>query len=156
MAIVEGFVEQGFGRVREVFVENFERRGELGAAVSVYHHSRKVVDLWGGTKIKDTGEPWTEDTLMRCASSTKGISAICANLLIQQGRLDPDATVASYWPEFKANGKESVLVKWALSHQAGVPVVDHLFTKEEVFAWDPVVDAIAGAKPVWAPGQEHG
>ena len=156
MAAIDGFVDAGFGRVRDVFVENFEKRGDLGAACSVYHRGQKVVDLWGGIAKKETGEPWGENTMMRCASSTKGISAICANLLIQQGRLDPDEAVATYWPEFKANGKESIPVRWALSHQAGVPVVDHVFTKEEVFAWDPVVDAIAAAKPVWVPGEEHG
>jgi CubicO group peptidase (beta-lactamase class C family) len=156
--MIDGSVTPGFERVADTFAENFERRGELGAALAVYHHGDKVVDLWGGIRNKDTGEVWDETTMMRTASSTKGITAICANLLIQQGLLDPDATVASYWPEFKANGKEGVLVRWALSHQAGVPVVEdsESFTKEDVFAWDPVVEAIAAAKPVWKPGAEHG
>ena len=152
--MIDGSVEPGFERVADTFSENFEKRGELGAAVSVYHHGQKVVDLWGGIRNKDSGEAWDETTLMRTASSTKGITAICANLLIQQGLLDPDATVASYWPEFKANGKEGILVRWALAHQAGVPVVEDCesFTKEDVFAWDPVVERIAAAPPSWEPG----
>jgi hypothetical protein len=49
---VEGHVSRGFEAVREVFVENFNRRGELGGAVCAYHRGDKVVDLWGGTAIR--------------------------------------------------------------------------------------------------------
>ena len=45
------------------------------------------------------------------AFATKGATAIYANLLIRRGELDPDAPVAHYWPEFRANGKEQVLVR---------------------------------------------
>ena len=35
-------------------------------------------------------------------STTKGITAMCANRLAQQGAIDVDAPVATYWPEFAA------------------------------------------------------
>jgi CubicO group peptidase (beta-lactamase class C family) len=54
---VAGHATPGFAAVREAFVENFERRGELGAACCVYHRGEKVVDLWGGIRNKATGEP---------------------------------------------------------------------------------------------------
>lgn len=47
---ISGFVKPGFEAVREAFVENFERRNELGAACCIYHHGEKVVDLWGGIR----------------------------------------------------------------------------------------------------------
>lgn len=41
--------------------------------------------------------------------------------LVERGKLDYDAPVADYWPEFAANGKGAFTVAEALSHQAGVP-----------------------------------
>jgi CubicO group peptidase (beta-lactamase class C family) len=81
---------------------------------------------------------------------------VCANLLAQQGKLDFDAPVAAYWPEFAAEGKESIPVRWIMSHQGGLPVVDRVFTKEDVFASDPISEALAAQRPIWEPGTAHG
>ena len=62
---VEGHVSRGFEAVREAFAENFARRGELGGACCAYHRGEKVVDLWGGIRNKQTGEPWEQDTMVR-------------------------------------------------------------------------------------------
>src|SRR5205823_774713 len=66
------------------------------------------------------------------------------------------ATVATYWPEFAANGKEAITVRQVLSHQAGLPLVDGELTLEEVLSWDPVVERLARQAPLWAPGSRHG
>ena len=55
---VEGHVSAGFESVRDIFAENFARRGELGGACCAYLHGAKVVDLWGGVRSKRTGEAW--------------------------------------------------------------------------------------------------
>jgi len=68
---VEGHVSRGFEPVREAFAENFARRSELGGACAVYHHGEKVVDLWGGIRNKQTGEPWELDTMVVVHSATK-------------------------------------------------------------------------------------
>ena len=68
---ISGFVKPGFEAVQEAFAENFERRKELRAACCVYCRGKKVVDLWGGIRNKDTGEPWEEDTIVIIASATK-------------------------------------------------------------------------------------
>ena len=76
-------------------------------------------------------------------------------LLVQRGELDLDAPVVKYWPEFGAAGKEQIPVRWLLSHQAGLPVVDGPLTFEEACAWDPVIRALEAQKPEWEPGTEH-
>ncbi|KIX62147.1 esterase, partial [Streptomyces sp. MBRL 10] len=124
-------VAEGFEPVRDAFVRNFEVLGDRGAAVSVYRDGRKVVDLWGGTRDADGTEPWTEDTAQVVRSATKGVAAAVPLLLHQRGLLDPDAPVASYWPEFKAGGKERVLVRDLLAHRAGVPALDRGLTAAE-------------------------
>jgi len=151
-----GIVAPGWGAVRDAFVANFAERDEVGASVCVYHHGVPVVDLWGGIADPATSRPWTRDSIVLVYSMTKGITAVCANLLIERGRLDPDAPVASYWPEFAANGKGDIPVRWVLSHQAGLAVIDADLTLTDALSWTPVTDALAAQVPNWEPGTAHG
>ena len=153
---VSGQVDAGFEPMVEAFVENFREHGEVGASVCVYRHGRPVLDIWGGLADRQRERPWSEETAVLVFSSTKGVTAICANLLAQRGLLDLDAPVAAYWPEFAAEGKADVTVRGALSHRAGVPAIDAQLTLDEVLAWDPVVAAIAAQRPEWEPGTAHG
>lgn len=153
---MRGNVENGWGRVADAFLSNFEgNSGELGAACCVYAGGRLVVDLWGGLAHRESKRPWREDTIALVASTTKGATAICAHLLAQRGEFDLDAPVVRYWPEFGAAGKEHIPVRWLLSHQAGLPVVDSPLTFEDACAWHPVIRALERQKPLWRPGAEH-
>ena len=154
--LVQGHVEEGWGKVADTFRANFEGNpGEVGAACCVYVGGRPVVDLWGGLADREANRPWGEDTIALVASTTKGATAICAHLLAQRGELDLDAPVVKYWPEFGAAGKEQIPVRWLLSHQAGLPVVDGPLTFEDACAWHPVIRALEAQKPEWQPGTEH-
>ncbi|MEU5669451.1 serine hydrolase domain-containing protein [Micromonospora sp. NPDC047753] len=153
---IHGDVDDRFGRVADVFRDNFTSRGEVGAAVTVYVRGRKVVDLYGGVADTRTGRQWDAHTPVVVFSCTKGILAICAYLLAQQGRLDLDAPVTRYWPEFGQHGKADIPVRWLLTHQAGLPAVDRPLTLDEVLAWDPVIKAIEAQAPLWEPGTAHG
>jgi CubicO group peptidase (beta-lactamase class C family) len=156
MPEIGGTTAPGFDGVREAFAANLAGGQEVGAAVAVYLHGRQVVDLWGGIADPRTGRPWERDTLQVVYSTTKGVVAACAHLLAQRGELDLDAPVATYWPEFAANGKESVPVRWLLTHQAGLPAIDQPITPAEAIAWEPMVTALAAQRPAWEPGTEHG
>jgi CubicO group peptidase (beta-lactamase class C family) len=153
---VQGHVEEGWGEVADVFRANFDEiPGEVGAACCVYAGGHPVVDLWGGLADREANRSWNEDTVALVASTTKGATAICAHLLVERGELDLDAPVVEYWPEFGANGKEEIPVRWLLSHQAGLPVIDTPLTYEEACAWHPVIRALEAQKPLWKPGTEH-
>lgn len=156
MPEIGGETAPGFEGVREAFAANLDGGQEVGAAVGVYVHGRKVVDLWGGIADPETGRPWERDTLQVIYSTTKAVTAACAHLLVQRGELDLDAPVAEYWPEFAANGKERIPVRWLLTHQAGLPTIDHPITPAEAIAWDPMVTALAAQRPHWEPGTAHG
>lgn len=153
---VNGTVAEGFEPVRDAFVRNFEQLGDRGAAVTVYRDGHKVVDLWAGTKDVDGGEPWQRGTAQIVRSATKGVAAAVPLMLAERGRLDLDAPVGEYWPEFKAHGKERVLVRQVLNHRAGLPVLDRPITPEQ--ALDPLTgpEAVAAQTPVWEPGTDHG
>ncbi|MFI9767145.1 serine hydrolase domain-containing protein [Streptomyces sp. NPDC052415] len=153
---VNGTVAEGFEPVREAFARNFETLGDRGAAVAVYRDGRKVADLWAGTKDVDGTAPWERGTAQVVRSATKGVAAAVPLLLHRRRLLDLDAPVAEYWPEFKARGKERVLVRHVLGHRAGLPVLDRPLSPQE--ALDPAKgpEALAAQAPAWEPGSAHG
>jgi CubicO group peptidase (beta-lactamase class C family) len=153
---ISGWVAPRFQAVREAFQANFDEGAEVGAAFAAYHRGEKVVDLWGGMADQTSGRPWEEDSLVLVYSTTKGATAMCAHRLAQQGLLDVEAPVATYWPEFAQAGKESVTVADLLAHRAGLAWVDGTMTVEDMLAWDPVIEALEKQAPSWPPGTAHG
>jgi len=154
-ARVQGQVSAGFGAVRDAFVENFARRGELGGACCVYYHGEKVVDLWGGVRNKASGEPWQEDTMVIVYSATKGLAAMTLALAHSRDWLDYEALVARYWPEFGQRGKEAVTVRQLLAHQAGLFALDVPLDRELLADFDRLAAALARQKPAWPPGERQ-
>ena len=112
---------------------------------TVYRDGRKVVDLWAGTRDVDGTEPVGRGTAQIVRSATKGVAAAVPLLLHQRGQLDLDAPVGTYWPEFKANGKERVLVRHLLAHRAGMPALDRPLTPDEAADGGP--RAAGGRRP---------
>lgn len=88
ISTVQGHVNPQFEVVRQAFAENFARRRELGGACCAYHHGEKVVDLWGGVRNRQTGEPWEEDTMVVVHSATKGLAAMTLAIAHSRGWLD--------------------------------------------------------------------
>jgi len=154
--VVEGSCDPGFAPVRDAFRGNFRDRGEAGGAVCVMVDGRVVADLRGGWADPDRGRRWRPDTLVNMFSVGKGLIAVCAARLAGQGRLDPDAAVASYWPEFGAVGKDVITVRQLLSHQAGLPAVRRRLPPGSMLDWPAMTAALAAQEPWWEPGTGHG
>ncbi|NHJ13101.1 MAG: class A beta-lactamase-related serine hydrolase [Candidatus Thorarchaeota archaeon] len=155
-SVISGYVKLGFEAVREAFVENFERRNELGAACCIYYKGERVVDLWGGIRNEATGEPWDEDTMVLVWSTTKGLSGLAMALAHSQGLFAYDEPVSKYWPEFAQHGKEKITVRQLMAHQAGLFAFDELGDKEIIADLDRLAVVLAAQKPAWAPGTRHG
>ncbi|MFZ3570032.1 serine hydrolase domain-containing protein [Streptomyces sp. BH097] len=153
---VNGTTAPGFEGVRTAFGENFTARGERGAALVVYRDGRRIIDLYAGTRDVDGDAAWQPDTAQILRSGTKGIAAAALLLLHQRGELDLDAPVGSYWPEFKAHGKEDARVRDVLAHRVGVPALDRPLTVAEAADQDLAAAAVAAQEPFWAPGTAHG
>jgi CubicO group peptidase (beta-lactamase class C family) len=149
---VEGHVSHGFEAVREVFAENFTRRRELGGACCVYRNGETVVDLWGGIRNKQTGEPWERDTMVVVHSATKGLAAMALAIAHSRGWLDYEKRVCAYWPEFAQQGKERITVRQLLAHQAGLFAIDEPVDRSMVADLDRLAVVLARQKPAWEPG----
>ena len=150
--LVEGHVRPGFESVRQAFADNFERRRELGGACCVYVWGDKVVDLWGGIRNKETGEPWEKDTMVIVHSATKGLAAMTLAIAHSRGWLDYEERVCAYWPEFAQQGKDRITVRQLLAHQAGLFAIDEPVDRSVVADLDRLAVVLARQKPAWEPG----
>jgi len=153
---IEGYVAPGFDAVRQAFAENFTQREEQGGACSAYYHGKKVVDLWGGIKNGNTGEPWEQDTMVIVYSTTKGLAAMTLALAHSRGWLDYEERVCAYWPEFAQNGKLKITVRELLGHQAGLFALDEPIDRDLLTNPERLSFVLARQKPAWESGTRLG
>ena len=153
---IGGDVDEGYGKLADVFRHNMTSGQEIGAAFAVYRDGKKVVDLWGGYRNGITKEPWQEDTIVTMFSTTKGVASLAVAVAASRGLISYDAKVSEYWPEFAQAGKESVTVRQLLSHQAGLPVIDPPLTLHDLADPAKMSAKIAAQRPAWPPGERHG
>jgi len=133
MAEIHGTCDERFETVREALAANFDAGLEVGASAAVVLDGELVADVWGGV-IDDDGTPWQRDTIINVYSTTKGMTALCAHVLMDRGQLDVDAPVARYWPEFAQAGKGDIPVRWLLSHRAGLSAIREPLPIEALYA----------------------
>jgi CubicO group peptidase (beta-lactamase class C family) len=133
-----------------------EQGSQLGVQVCAYRNGELIIDTWAGAMGPGDDRPVQADTLFNCFSTTKGVAATALHILADQGVIDYDAPVATYWPEFAANGKQDITVVQAMSHQAGLHAVPSPLTLSFISDWDGALDYIANGTPAWEPGTATG
>ncbi|MGX1123383.1 serine hydrolase domain-containing protein [Pseudomonas sp. HLS-6 TE3448] len=153
---IQGHYELQFEAVREAFAGLFDDPQERGAALCIQVGGETVVDLWAGSADKDGEQAWHSDTIANVFSCTKAFTAVTALQLVGEGKLQLDAPVARYWPEFAAAGKEAITLRQLLCHQAGLPAIRELLPAEALYNWQTMVDTLAAEAPWWTPGTAHG
>ncbi|MCO4255722.1 serine hydrolase domain-containing protein [Pseudarthrobacter cellobiosi] len=143
-----GFAVPGYEGVLDLFEALLAADPQYSAQLAAYRDGVKIVDLFGGPHI-------TADSITGAYSVSKGVAALVISLLVQDGLLDLDRTVAHYWPEFGCHGKDRLLVHEALSHQAGLVGVEGGFALDE-FTTSRAAARLAAASPAWRPGSCFG
>lgn len=81
----------------------------------------KYADGQGTELPADQQIPMRTDTIFDLASVSKLFTSIVTMQLVEKGKVDLDAPIATYVPEFAENGKETVTVRQALTHTSGFP-----------------------------------
>jgi CubicO group peptidase (beta-lactamase class C family) len=140
-------------RLEPLFQENFEKFGELGAAISVWQNGKELLELHGEFRDARREQAWTEDTIVLIWSATKGIGSACLLHALQEHKIDIERRVGEFWPEFAQAGKETITLGQLLSHQAGLAALDR---KVDLLDYAAVIDALAEQEPNWPPGTAHG
>ena len=154
--MLEGELHPDFADVVSALTRQMRRDGRGGAAVCVYHHGRKVVDVWGGSR-DSTGTPWQADTVAPSFSTTKGVMSTLLHKLVDLDLLDYEDHVAEHWPEFGSRGKDRVTVRHVLCHEAGLYRIGEMITSpQEMLDWQHMLRAVADAEPAHEPGAAHG
>lgn len=152
---IEGECHDRFAGVRTALEENFARRGEIGSAVCIYHEGRKVVDLWADHMDPARAKPWRQDTLCLMYSIAKSICALSLHMVADEGKVDLEAPVVNYWPEFAQNGKEKIRVRDVISHNDGVWATEGA-APGDVYDFDRMVRIIAAQRPEMPGGRPGG
>ncbi len=153
---ISGFTAPGFEPVQDAFEANFSEDKELGAGFAAYLDGTLIVDLKGGYADRKKEQAWTDETIVPVYSTTKPIAALVLASIIDALPAGYETPVAAVWPEFAANGKDSVTIAQMVSHQAGLPgfvdpVDPGLWLEPEACA-----AALAALSPLWEPGTAHG
>jgi CubicO group peptidase (beta-lactamase class C family) len=144
-----GHVEPGFESVRNALDAMLLSDPRFSAQVTAIWRGRTVVDLTGGPDL-------ATDSVTGVFSATKGVAATVIGLLLEQGLFDLDEPMATYWPEFAAEGKGEITVRQVLSHRAGLVGVDDGFAVEEFIDSARAAARLAAMAPQWQPGATHG
>ncbi len=116
---VQGGVKPGFEPVRALYEQEMRTMAEEHTQLCVYYRGERVVDLWAAPADDAAFSP---DSLVNVFSSGKSLESIAIAYLVGRGLLDYAAPVASYWPEFAANGKGALTVADVLRHEGGMAV----------------------------------
>ena len=153
---IQGYFDLKFEAVKDAFAALFDDPQERGAALCVQVGGETVIDIWAGIADKDGQQAWHSDTILNLFSCTKPFTAVTALQLVAEGKLELDAPVARYWPEFAAAGKERITLRHLLSHQAGLPAIRESLPAEALYDWQTMTTALAAEAPWWALGDGHG
>jgi len=156
MTEVRGECDERFAAVRQTLEATLADGRDVGASACVVVDGEVVVDIWGGHADAERTVPWERDTIINVWSTTKTMTALCALILADRGEIDLDAPVADVWPEFKANGKEQVLVRHLLGHTAGLPSWTEPVDAELLYDWERACSLLADQAPWWEPGTASG
>lgn len=144
-----GFVAPGFEAVRNQLDAYLLLDPAYSAQLTAYWKGELVVDLVGGADL-------AHDSVTGVYSVTKGVAAVALSTLVRDGRLDLDARVVDYWPEFAPHGKDRVLVRELLSHRAGLIGLDGGMKPEELWESERAAARLAASLPLWRPGSAFG
>ena len=153
---VQGYYDLKFEELKEAFTSLFDDPQERGMALCVQIGGETVLDLWAGSADKDGQQAWHSDTILNLFSCTKTFTAVTMLQLVGEGKLELDAPVARYWPEFAAAGKEKITLRHLLSHQAGLPALHQMLPAEALYDWQAMTTALAAEQPWWRVGEGHG
>jgi CubicO group peptidase (beta-lactamase class C family) len=156
MPIVFGECDPAFECVRAALGRLIDSGRDVGASAAVVHEGRVVAEVWGGHLDETRSVPWSSDTIVCIWSTTKTMCNLAALVLASAGEIDLDSPVAEYWPEFRAAGKDGVLVRHVLGHTAGLPSWRTRITAEDLYDWEKATALLADDEPWWEPGTAAG
>jgi CubicO group peptidase (beta-lactamase class C family) len=140
-------------KVRAVLETLVRDTPEIGLQVAAYVDGKLAVDAWAGMADEASKKPVDGDTMFMLSSVTKGVTATCMHLFVEQHKLTYDMPIVKVWPEFGQEGKGNATLRHAMAHQTGVPQTPVGYTPDWLPDWDRMCRGIAALKPLYPIGQ---
>ena len=138
----------------ELFAENFDQLGELGASVCIRRNGEEILHLADGYRDREKTLPWTRETPVLIWSATKALASACLVHAAFEHGVELARKVVALWPEYAQNGKAETTLLHVLTHQAGQPALRD--PSMPIFDYDAVTEQLARQEPFWKPGDAHG
>ena len=107
----------------DLAVSNAIARGKTpGAVIWLEHDGQSQVRAYGLRARVPQREPMTAETVFDAASLTKVVATTPMVMrLVESGRLDLEAPLSRYLPEFQGGGREAITVRQLMTHVSGLP-----------------------------------
>jgi len=106
--------------------KNLEQQRVPGAAVALVHEGRVIFSQCYGYADIQKKVPITEDTYFMIGSLTKSFTALAVLKLIEQGKVDLNADIKKYIPDFSIKnldgGETLITVNHLLTHTSGLMI----------------------------------
>lgn len=143
---------EGVERVITLFEHHFTSGLHPGAQLVVLRRGRVVLDRSIGLSREGTYLSVRPDTIFLTLSCTKPVASFCLHQLVDAGKVEIDAPIATYWPEFGQKGKETATVRHALLHQSGIPSKGLYPQIPQWWNWERVTQSVAELTAEFEPG----
>ena len=144
IASLNGISTERGNALREAFSRSAARSG-TPAQLALIESGDAVVDLAYGM---ESNRP------VQVFSVSKALVSFAAVHAHQEGRIDLDAPLADYWPEFDRASTRTITAMHVLDHSSGISAVDYPMSVEQLVAGD-LDAAVARQEPMWEPGTAH-
>src|ERR1044071_6967307 len=113
--------DQTFNKIARKIIAEMKRLKVPGVAIGVWHRGKEYAEGFGVTSVEHP-LPVTAATLFQTGSISKTFTGTMIMKLVEDGKVDLDAPVRAYLPDFKVQDSdvsERVTVRHLLTHTGG-------------------------------------
>jgi len=139
---------------------NLEQQRIPGAAVALVHEGRVIFSRCYGYVDTKKNVPVTQDTYFMAGSMTKPFTALAVLRLIEQGKIDPNADIKHYIPDFSIrslhDGETPITVNHLHTHTSGL-MIDYYarFSGEQKYPSADLLSQIRNEYLCFKPGTAY-
>ena len=125
-----------------------------GVQFCAYKNGKCIVDVYAGKLSQDKDAPAVKsDSLFPIFSTEKTLLSTAVHRAVEQGKMDYDKPLCTWWPELTGEGKEKLTLRETLGYRTGLPGgCPGKLTDKDLCNWDLVVKTAAADKPHCTPG----
>jgi uncharacterized protein YbbC (DUF1343 family)/CubicO group peptidase (beta-lactamase class C family) len=115
------FREDGLALMKKTVQHALDDGEAPGAVVLIGQGEQKEMVVMGHRAEQPQKEPMTGDTIFDVASLTKVVATTtCVMKLVEERRLNLDASISTWLPEFVGEGREEITLRHLLTHTSGL------------------------------------